>query len=238
MASIFFDFSRTKLDLRRPLSSYSKVRALVGAAIRNRKVFARVGARGCYLDLGCGPNNRADFCNLDYGWQPGVDVCWDVTKGLPFDESHVAGIFTEHMIEHLALRDALAVLRECRRVLCPGGVLRIVVPDGAIYLAEYAKHQAGQPASMPYSDHDRSEFPLTTPIVSVNRIFHGHGHQFIWDFETLQDALLWAGFARVERCAFGQGSDVGTAPGFGAPQGRICTLRRPSRLDHDPGHSR
>lgn len=202
------DFSRPMLSLRRPLSSYSKVRALVGAIIRNRRVFARVGTRGGYLDLGCGPNSRADFCNLDYDWHPDIDVCWDVTKGLPFDDGYIAGIFTEHMIEHLTLRDTLALLRECRRVLRPCGVLRIVVPDGEIYLAEYAKHRAGQPASMPYGDDDRREFPLTTPIVSVNRIFRAHGHQFIWDFETLRDALLGAGFERVEHCAFGQGSDA------------------------------
>ena len=35
-------FSRPKLSLRRPLSSYSKVRALVGAIIRSRRVFARI----------------------------------------------------------------------------------------------------------------------------------------------------------------------------------------------------
>jgi predicted SAM-dependent methyltransferase len=208
MARALFDFSRTKLDLRRPLSSYSKVQALVSAVIRNRKVFARVGVRGCYLDLGCGPNSRADFCNLDYNWHPGIDVCWDVTRRLPFDDSHVAGIFTEHMIEHLALGDTLPLLRECRRILRPGGVLRIIVPDGGIYLAEYTKHQAGQPASMPYGEDERREFPLETPIVSINRIFSGHGHQFIWDFETLREALLGAGFARVERCAFGQGQDA------------------------------
>ena len=37
-----FDFSRPKLSLRRPLSSYYKVRALVGAIIRSRRVFARI----------------------------------------------------------------------------------------------------------------------------------------------------------------------------------------------------
>jgi hypothetical protein len=52
------------------------------------------------------------------------------------------------------------------------------------------------------------ELPLATPMVSANRIFHGHDHQIIWDFETLRDALLGAGFARVECCAFGQECDA------------------------------
>ena len=37
---------------------------------------------GCYVDLGRGPNTDLSFCNVDYSYKPGVDVCWDVTKTL------------------------------------------------------------------------------------------------------------------------------------------------------------
>jgi predicted SAM-dependent methyltransferase len=144
---------------------------------------------------------------LDQSWHPGVDVCWDVTRGLPFADHYIGGIFTEHMLEHLAIPDALALLAECRRVLRVGGVLRVVVPDGQLYLTEYAKHVAGGIAHMPYADADKSAYPVATPIVSVNRIFRDYGHQFIWDYETLRLALLRCGFMSVERRSLGKGAD-------------------------------
>ncbi len=138
---------------------------------------------------------------------PGVDVCWDVTKPLPFEDAYVSGIFTEHMLEHIPFESELALLRECRRILRPGGVVRIVVPDGELYLSEYMKHHSGLQSSMPYADETKRKFGFDTPIVSVNRLFREHGHQFIWDHETLRAALFNAGFERVERRAFQESAD-------------------------------
>ena len=76
-----------------------------------------------------------------------------------------------------------------------------------MYLSEYAKHLAGDAYAMPYPDMDNRNFPFVTPIITINRIFRDHGHQFIWDHETLCLALLRAGFTVVEKCAFGKGRD-------------------------------
>ena len=196
-----------KFDRRRSILSYSKVQSLIGSAIRNKQAFARIKSPGCYLDLGCGPNTDPDFCNLDYNWRPDIDVCWDVTKRLPFPDRHISGIFTEHMIEHVPFDAALNLLKECRRILRPGGVLRIVVPDGELYLAEYAKHHAGQKCEIPYAENDQDRFSFVTPMISVNRIFRSHGHLFMWDFETFNTALHMAGFTNVDRRSFGEGAD-------------------------------
>jgi hypothetical protein len=53
-----------------------------------------------------------NFCNLDYGWHPGINVCWDITRGLPFPNHYVGGVFTEHCLEHFSLDTALAILGE------------------------------------------------------------------------------------------------------------------------------
>jgi predicted SAM-dependent methyltransferase len=206
--AVSLDFSNTSFEWRRAISSYSKVRALVSALIRNREIFADKKEPGCYLDIGCGPNVHPDFCNLDYSWQPGVDICWDVTKGLPFEDSYIAGIFTEHMLEHVEFHQAISILKECRRVLRKSGFLRIVVPDGQLYLCEYANHLSGGPADIPYAEDDKAIFEFATAMVSVNRIFRHHGHRFIWDFETLQHALLKCGFSRIERRSYGVGFDT------------------------------
>jgi predicted SAM-dependent methyltransferase len=192
------DFSHTDFRLSRHPLSYAKVQAM----IRNRRAFADIKQPGTYLDIGCGANTHTDFCNLDYRWHPGIDVCWDITRRLPFPDSYVGGVFTEHCLEHFSLDTALAILGEIHRVMRPRAVLRIVVPDGELYLRGYASRTA-----LPYAADDAEDFPIVTPIVSVNRIFRAHGHLFIWDFETLTAALLRLSFRDVMKAAFGEGRD-------------------------------
>ena len=196
------DFSHTKLRLNRHPLSYAKVQRVVSAMIRNRRAFADIKQSGIYLDIGCGTNTHTDFCNLDYGWHMGIDVCWDITRGLPFPDHYVRGVFTEHCLEHFSLNTGLAILGEIHRIMRPRAVLRIVVPDGELYLRSYASRIA-----LPYAQEDAANFPIATPMVSVNRIFRKHGHLFIWDFETLAAALLKSGFHDVTKAAFGEGCD-------------------------------
>lgn len=193
--------------LRRPRFTQDSLFGLLGHLIRNRRIFVRHKQPGCYLNLGCGKTPAPGFCNLDYYWHPGIDVCWDVTRGLPFEDGYFGGGFSEHMLEHVDFDRALALLKECRRVLRPGGLLRLVVPDGELYLALYAAHLDGQPVQLPYAEDDRASFAFVTPMVSVNRIFRFHGHRFIWDYETLRLALLHAGFSEVWKSRFGESED-------------------------------
>jgi hypothetical protein len=97
------DFSHTDFRLTRHPLSYAKVQWMISALIRNRRAFANLKQPGTYLDIGCGPNTHTGFCNLDYAWHPGIDVCWDITRRLPFSDRYVGGVFTEHCLEHFAL---------------------------------------------------------------------------------------------------------------------------------------
>ncbi len=58
------------------------------------------------------------------------DISWaDATKRIPLPDNSVEVLYTSHMIEHLDREEVGQFLREAYRVLAPGGIIRIVVPD-------------------------------------------------------------------------------------------------------------
>lgn len=199
---------------RRSFTSYAKARYWIARLRRNRRwqLKSERVQRLRYADLGCGPNTHAEFINVDHAWQPGVDLCWDLARGLPFATGTLAGIYTEHCLEHFSLPVAAAILRECRRALAPGGVLRIVVPDGELYLRRYCARVDGADApAFPYESCERVG-DVHVPMVSVNRVFYQDrdspaGHRAMFDYALLATLLRHSGFGTVSRRAFGVGAD-------------------------------
>src|SRR5262249_55971040 len=62
----------------------------------------------------------------------------DVRQPLPFEPDSVEWVYAEHLIEHIPLPAAIGWLAEVRRILAPGGLLRLTTPDLARYVAGYA----------------------------------------------------------------------------------------------------
>ncbi|MEN9233089.1 MAG: methyltransferase domain-containing protein [Gloeomargarita sp. DG02_4_bins_56] len=92
-----------------------------------------------YLNLGCGNRyvRSEDWLNADFAVHtPGI-VAIDLREKLPFPDNSFALIYHSHVLEHLTCADAEKFLCECQRVLKPGGILRIVVPDLENIIREY-----------------------------------------------------------------------------------------------------
>jgi Methyltransferase domain len=56
---------------------------------------------------------------------------------IPCADGSVAALYSSHMIEHLDRGEARAFLTEVRRVLSPGGVVRIAAPDLSLLVRDY-----------------------------------------------------------------------------------------------------
>jgi predicted SAM-dependent methyltransferase len=161
----------------------------------------RLDPRKRYLNVGCGPNMFPGFIQLDWDWLPGMDLCWDVRRGLPFVDRALQGIYSEHCLEHLELADTRAVLKEFRRTLDPGGLLRIVLPNAGLYLDLYHRAKNGEGVSFPYPE------PGFTPLMYVNKVFSGYGHRYGYDAETLSQLLREAGFSDIREQRYRAGQD-------------------------------
>lgn len=80
------------------------------------------------IHLGAGTNVIAGWDNLDLDAGPGI-VVHDLTHGLPYADSSVESILSEHVIEHFTKEAGYTLLEECHRVLVPGGGFRVGWPD-------------------------------------------------------------------------------------------------------------
>ena len=64
----------------------------------------------------------------------------DLSKGIPFPDNSIDVVYHSHLLEHLERHAAPRFLLEVKRVLKPGGVQRIVLPDFEKLCRDYIAH--------------------------------------------------------------------------------------------------
>jgi predicted SAM-dependent methyltransferase len=189
---------------KRSIFSYTKVQQFIASLVRGHQSFIKKKRiqHKSLLNIGCGPFPKEEFINLDYNWNPDIDICWDIAdKPYPFPDNSLEGIFTEHCLEHIPYDKCIENLKEFHRILKPGGTLRIIVPDGQIYFDLYQQKKTDKSVTLPYGDNEE------TPAISINRIFRSHGHLFIYDFETFSLNLQKVGFKNIIKESLQHGRD-------------------------------
>ena len=176
-------------------------RMILGAApaiLRGRRAAARLRRLPApiRLCLGSGRAPLQGWTNLDR--DPPADVILDLRRGFPLPAGSVARIYSEHLIEHLTLEEGAALLRECRRVLAPEGILRFATPDLADIVRDY---------STGWQRHAWVKWPeyswIDTGTRMVNVAMRAWEHQYLYDEPELTLRLREAGFAAIMRCAIG-----------------------------------
>lgn len=159
-----------------------------------------------YLNVGCGGerDQSPDWVNLDdlhsqlpagTGARKDLDreanyVNFRLLSGpMPFHDNTFEGVILSHVLEHFNAQDGLKLLLDCRRILKPGGVILISVPD-----AHYFRRV--------YTD-DRNEnwpwlFGVTDPNNPIPTFFEAalwfEQHSAIMSEDTVWAYLIRAGF--------------------------------------------
>lgn len=190
------------------------------------------GARPLRLNLGCGHVHPPGWVNVDDSNRarlasrlPWLDrllvaarllpptefgaatVCADLTRRLPWPDDAAGAVYMGEVLEHLTREQGRALLGECLRVLAPGGVVRLRVPDNARfwanYLDEYREVRA-RPRDAWSPDHSRWVDMFFRDICVRPRPLRsmGHYHKYMYDDVSLTLLLEEVGFRDVERMAF------------------------------------
>jgi len=159
------------------------------------------------LQLGAAENLRPGWLNTDlHGYGHGDELLYlDVRKRFPLPEASFDFVFSEHMIEHLTYAEGQVCLRECFRVLRPGGTIRTATPSLERLARLYEGSSDVQRRYMQWAvDTLDPEVDAALPGVVVNNFFRSWGHRFIYDEQTLGHALTTAGFVEIAECGIGQ----------------------------------
>ncbi len=159
--------------------------------------------RGLKLGVASGPVPIEGWLNIDVS--PNADIRLDLRKKLPLADGSARMIFCEHFCDHISYPFKIRhFLKECHRLLEPGGVGRFVVHDARGLMKAFVENDAEY--------FRRAEFPDLRPIEAVNLLFRfNDSHQFMYDYELFRDLLLEAGFSEVRRCGYRESTVEGLA---------------------------
>jgi predicted SAM-dependent methyltransferase len=171
------------------------------------------------LNLGCGAVTPPAWTNVDYAlgarllrwpllrrlglfnleWDRRV-VIHDLLKRFPWADDSVHVIYCSHMLEHFDREQGERFLRECRRVLRPDGVIRIVVPDLSVYVRRYSSGELKAECLLEEMD---VLFPVhRSPLKRLLAPFVSYPHKCMYDREALLRVMRKVGFECEEREPF------------------------------------
>ena len=208
-------------SLPRKLVHAQRVRRLAGllywSACRFARFLQRVDRRivGRYLaetrqpklHIGCGDNELGGWLNADLHPRSAAVLRLDAARQFPFADGTFAYVYSEHVIGSLPYQGVETMLRECYRVLAPGGKVRLVTPDLAFLVGLYGR--APSALERRYVEW----FGTTTGSAStevgfiVNQYMKAWQLEVVYDAAMLHDALTAAGFSDIRCCRLNDSCD-------------------------------
>lgn len=148
------------------------------------------------LNWGCGSWVPKGWINSDIKDGPGINLSCDILKGgLPLESDSLDYAVSICALQEVSFRDLVPVLQELRRVLKPGGVLRLGLMDINKAIAAY---QRGDQDHFLIPDEDSKT--LSTKFI-LYLIWYGYS-KLLFTPDFIEEMLLNAGFSRVVHCAF------------------------------------
>jgi len=170
-------------------------------------------------NLGCGLKIYNNFLNVGYwgqlepnvvyrdlnGTQDTVMLNHDLRNGVPASDNSLELVYHSHMLEHLSYQEAIVLIGECFRVLRPGGMMRVLVPDLELWIRAYVNNDTF------FFDQYRRYGGIdpkthTTKAAVFMGMLHNHEHKCGYDFESLKWLVEYIGFIDVKRTLYADGT--------------------------------
>lgn len=152
------------------------------------------------LSIGAGERRIPGFLTVDIDAAFKPDIVADIARPLDLPDASVECLFCEEVISQIPPEACLGFFRECRRVLQPAGVVRILTPD----LERFTRAYLERPDWLRAIWHKHVGLPLLCDSAAevLNLGLRGVG-PFVYDRATLSCLADKAG-VRLHESSFNQ----------------------------------
>lgn len=141
--------------------------------------------------------------------QKGLQVsCADLNQGIPFPDNTFTCVFGLSLLEHLL--NGCRFMKECHRVLKPGGTIVLLTPNISTYFTAALILAGKMPSSGPHPDSDallksqevlQVRSGLSNPDTESDTPVHRH--LIVFSYRVLHDYLKMIGFTDIKGQGFG-----------------------------------
>lgn len=147
------------------------------------------------LNWGCGGHTLPGWINSDNKTGSHINLSCDIREGLPLETGSMDYVVSIHALPEVPYDGLVPVLQELRRVLRPGGVIRLCLPD---LLKGIEAYRRGDRDYFLIPDEDAKSIgaKLITQL-----IWYGYSRT-LFTSEFIEEMLIKAGFSKVNHCAY------------------------------------
>jgi predicted SAM-dependent methyltransferase len=149
------------------------------------------------LNWGCGEWTEPGWINSDIKDDPGIDLVADIRDGLPLETDSIDYAVSIHSLPEIPFTEIVPALTELRRVLKPGGVLRMALPDLDKGIDAYHRKDT-EYFKVPDQDAKSVSAKFVTQM-----IWYGYSRS-LFTHEFIEEQLQKAGFSKVDHVSFKQ----------------------------------
>lgn len=136
------------------------------------------------LHIGCGQKYLPGYKHMDVLEAPHIDYVCNTREMTMIDDDSVTEIYACHVLEHVKRTEVIDVLKEWKRVLTNGGVIRIAVPDFEAVVEEYKVSK---------------DIKKYLGLLYGGQDYDYNFHYVTFDYTYLKEILIEAGFKNVIR---------------------------------------
>ena len=132
----------------------------------------------------------------------------DVVDGLPVPRKSADAVYCSHVLEHLALDEFRAAIRNVVEYLKPGGTFRLVVPDLEFMINRYVSTDDASAAIKLMEETILGQKNGQRGLRAAGQVLFGRSkHMWMWDYKAMASELRQAGFVNIRRAYFNDSAD-------------------------------